>query len=616
MPIDETEVERDLTSKEINALTAVSLMLCESDSIVGHIKPEYVRKQLYHDKQESIPPQAIRICSDLINSLRRISLKKGDEASFLTCCKIRQVRNTLVDFAGDRTKFGSRKLFPEKKEADDFSVHINHATLYLLFQADHNMYNEDKSAFTSYQSIQNDQDKCAIFKNFLDWEFVERRLKEQNLNSAFAFSYTNQYDVHFLGKKNIITSQIDTIAAEGEIGMIDTPDHKVQTNTSSGEVHKIREEIKRINKDIKSNKNEYASCRKTLTQTEKERMDIGRKVRTLEKKEHRWDAELYNKLKKKRDECNVLSMRLQELQDLIKSRQSQMYQLNKVAHGQQVASTNNSIVVPQVIKSRLQKSRNVLVQGIDPGIVTTASSSCVKPSALFQSINRFECLQSEDADTPKHMPHKEYNFELTASKVNQALLFTEHRLTRERAAKSNKQPTKNDLDCKRVTRSIRKKRYYKKMSSYHRESMLKCHSISPRNSSLLSFVGNWSQVGTYIKRHTRRSIKPVLERLSLNNDCVCLVDEFRSTITCNSCYHVTTKQIIRTKENKKKRIKGAVVCSNIYCPRRISTRSTTVNRDLNGAKNIALIGFSQLVSSDNCPLPPFRRSSYNTNKYV
>lgn len=40
----------------------------------------------------------------------------------------------------------------------------------------------------------------------------------------------------------------------------------------------------------------------------------------------------------------------------------------------------------------------------------------------------------------------------------------------------------------------------------------------------------------------------------------------------------------------------------------------TVNRDdLNGAKNIALIGFSSLAAQDDLALPPFRRSR-NTNK--
>jgi hypothetical protein len=61
-------------------------------------------------------------------------------------------------------------------------------------------------------------------------------------------------------------------------------------------------------------------------------------------------------------------------------------------------------------------------------------------------------------------------------------------------------------------------------------------------------------------------------------------------------------------------LKGAVVCVNPSCPRRVATRSTTINRDHNGAFNIVLIGFSSLMSVDGLPLKPFRRS-YNSIKY-
>ncbi|KAG1123095.1 hypothetical protein G6F42_010862 [Rhizopus arrhizus] len=43
--------------------------------------------------------------------------------------------------------------------------------------------------------------------------------------------------------------------------------------------------------------------------------------------------------------------------------------------------------------------------------------------------------------------------------------------------------------------------------------------------------------------------------------------------------------------------------------------TTTVNRDLNGAKNIALIEVSSFMSQDDFPLPHFRWNQ-NTNKYI
>ncbi|KAI7889496.1 uncharacterized protein EV154DRAFT_483085 [Mucor mucedo] len=61
------------------------------------------------------------------------------------------------------------------------------------------------------------------------------------------------------------------------------------------------------------------------------------------------------------------------------------------------------------------------------------------------------------------------------------------------------------------------------------------------------------------------------------------------------------------RDNMFKRIKGALACYNTECPARLQ-RHTTVNGDANGAKNIGLIGFSKLVSSDDKPLPPFCRS--------
>ncbi|KAL9545672.1 hypothetical protein MBANPS3_007045 [Mucor bainieri] len=57
------------------------------------------------------------------------------------------------------------------------------------------------------------------------------------------------------------------------------------------------------------------------------------------------------------------------------------------------------------------------------------------------------------------------------------------------------------------------------------------------------------------------------------------------------------------------------MCVNPTCPRCLTCKATTINRDENGARNIALIGFSQLVSRDGLTLPPFR-SSYNPNKYA
>ncbi|CAO3620587.1 unnamed protein product [Mucor fragilis] len=98
------------------------------------------------------------------------------------------------------------------------------------------------------------------------------------------------------------------------------------------------------------------------------------------------------------------------------------------------------------------------------------------------------------------------------------------------------------------------------------------------------------------------------------NGHVLPVDEYKSTVTCSSCFERTSKQP-HIRNGKLKRIPGAVICYNVLCPRRLTTRATTANRDLNGALNIALIGFSSLASIDGLPLIPFRRTN-ETNKFI
>ena len=173
------------------------------------------------------------------------------------------------------------------------------------------------------------------------------------------------------------------------------------------------------------------------------------------------------------------------------------------------------------------------------------------------------------------------------------------------------------LQRKRVTRKIRLKRYYRKECSFRRKDIMRHYNVNSKQHSLVLFIGNWNGIGRCIKGHSRRSVKPIIERLkTVADDATFVVDEYQTTITCSSFFNVNTKQIIRTANKNKKKIKGAVTCVNPECPKRLSTRSTTTNRDSNGALNIALVGFSLLVSDDNRPLPPFRRGVYNAFKYV
>ena len=367
-----------------------------------------------------------------------------------------------------------------------------------------------------------------------------------------------------------------------------------------------------MNEQIKSDKKQCQELKRLLKPEEARRMDLGKTFRTQERTNQRWDEQQYDLLKQQRTVCDDLCSKIQVLDSRIKQNQSEMYISNKSLHNQAIAKTGDTkLNMSNELQSKILQGKAVF-QGIDPGIVTTASSVCLTARSLFESINRFQNLERFGDYSLEE--EKSYKYELTAGIVNQSSLATSHRTQREKKRKEGKQTRKQKLDACRSTRKIRTKRFHQRYASHIRRKIFDKIGAK-KNGSLVSFLGDWSMVGTGIKEHTRRSLKPFVKRLkSVENDDFHVVDEFRSTITCSSCFSITTKQVIRTSENKIRRIKGAVVCKNKFCPRRIKSKSTTTNRDENGARNIALIGFSILISKDGMVLPPYRRS-YNSNKY-
>lgn len=79
------------------------------------------------------------------------------------------------------------------------------------------------------------------------------------------------------------------------------------------------------------------------------------------------------------------------------------------------------------------------------------------------------------------------------------------------------------------------------------------------------------------------------------------------TETCNFCF-----QQVHRRKGHLKRIKRTLVCYNAARTSRILNKRTTVNRDSNGARNIGLIRFSFLISSDSKLLPLFPKKSIQT----
>lgn len=153
-------------------------------------------------------------------------------------------------------------------------------------------------------------------------------------------------------------------------------------------------------------------------------MDLGREFRA----EKDWNKDLYNRLKTQRTVCNSLYEHLRKLNSSIKTNTREMYFINTRLHNQSVPST----LPPKFSLSNdtLQKLKHnkALVRGLNPGVVTTASLYCTKPSILFESVNRFELLSIEE-----HEPDKTYVYDFTAAKVNDVVLSTSRRFKREKA---------------------------------------------------------------------------------------------------------------------------------------------------------------------------------------
>lgn len=103
---------------------------------------------------------------------------------------------------------------------------------------------------------------------------------------------------------------------------------------------------------------------------------------------------------------------------------------------------------------------------------------------------------------------------------------------------------------------------------------------------IINFVGDVINVGSFIKRHNRRSIKPLIPRMDVDH-CF-LVDEFNTTNLCSSCYCYQAFQK-RTRDVKSTIINGAVTCVNLLCPARLFNKATTKSGDGNASRCIATL---------------------------
>lgn len=157
------------------------------------------------------------------------------------------------------------------------------------------------------------------------------------------------------------------------------------------------------------------------------------------------------------------------------------------------------------------------------------------------------------------------------------------------------------------------KRVYGKITAQERRH-IRAHAQLPPDAPkpvLIHCVGHWQGINSCIKGHSRREMKQIREQHRVYGN-VAITNEYNSSKTCPLCsskVHLAR----RTVDGKERvvRLHGAVECVHPRCPaRRIP--HTTRGRDANAAANIALSGASIILSSDQQPLPPFRRDTNNT----
>ncbi|KAL9536388.1 hypothetical protein MBANPS3_012683, partial [Mucor bainieri] len=184
-----------------------------------------------------------------------------------------------------------------------------------------------------------------------------------------------------------------------------------------------------------------------------------------------------------------------------------MYLLNKRINGQPTPQQDPPPLDANLVS--IIAKPNTVVQGIDPGIVTTASGMATTSASLFEHINRFQAL-SEDTARP-HPKDNARKFELTANFVNNATLANTDRRARE-----NKTPTLKRKQKNRVKRQVRLKKCYQRKVAKDRVG---------GNESCVTFVGNWSGSARYIKGHARRGTHRYYQQLgALERDVVLSVD--------------------------------------------------------------------------------------------
>jgi len=86
----------------------------------------------------NIPAHCLATEATLVDAVRRITPKEDQDFCLAHWFQMRNLRNTLVEFAGGNTKQNPTRLIivKEKDTQDQNAVRIDHAALYHLFSSD------------------------------------------------------------------------------------------------------------------------------------------------------------------------------------------------------------------------------------------------------------------------------------------------------------------------------------------------------------------------------------------------------------------------------------------------------------------------------------------------
>ncbi|KAG1080291.1 hypothetical protein G6F42_023402 [Rhizopus arrhizus] len=104
----------------------------------------------------NIPAHCLATEATLVDAVRRITPKEDQDFCLAHWFQMRNLRNTLVEFAGGNTKQNPTRLIivKEKDTQDQNAVRIDHAALYHLFSSDQSN-GADKLAFSGYFMLVN-----------------------------------------------------------------------------------------------------------------------------------------------------------------------------------------------------------------------------------------------------------------------------------------------------------------------------------------------------------------------------------------------------------------------------------------------------------------------------